>query len=80
MSVQMRNSKTIAPIDLTFLHNMYYTHFLVLGSGSRSGLKNFFKDSSPLGDMTKYAIKVRPGIQRLPSVNLHPDDHVFNEA
>ena len=45
----MRNSKTIVvQIDLIF-----YTRSVILGI--RSGLKNLFKDSSPLGDRIKNA-------------------------
>ena len=45
-------SETIAPIDLIITPVAP-----VRWSGSGSGLKNLFKDSSPLGDRTKYAIK-----------------------
>ena len=61
-SVCLRNSKTIAPIDLIVLHRKYYTRgsapsskMILIGIGS--GLKNIFKDSPQLGDRTKYAIK-----------------------
>ena len=64
--VCLRNSKTIAPID-------FYTRSIIpvarssskiTGLGSASGHKNLLKDSSPLRDRTKYAIRVRHNVIR----------------
>ena len=66
MSVRVRNSKTIAPIDLIF-----YTRSITAMAQSSSKKtwiririwtqECIFKDSSPLVDRTKYAIKVLLG-------------------
>ena len=68
MSVRTRNSKTIAPIDLIFFTEevLYPLPGPPLRlSGFGSGLENLFEDSSPLGDRTKYIIKVRHDIKRV---------------
>ena len=56
-SLLMCNSKTTAPIDLICLHNEFYTRDSVL-------LENLLKDSSPSGDRTKYAVKMRHDVKR----------------
>ena len=66
LSVRTRNKKTIAPIDLIFYTRSIGLLYPWLGlplrrSGSRRN--NSFKDSSPLGDGTKYVIKVRHDVK-----------------
>ena len=60
-AVSMLNSKTIRPIDLIFTQEVLYPW---LGPPLRSGLNILFKDCSSLGDMTKYAIKLRHVVKR----------------
>ena len=65
MAVRMRNSKTIARVDLIFFIQEVLCPWL--GPQKRlsgSGRKKLLKGSSPLGDRTNYAIKVRHDIKR----------------
>ena len=73
LSVRTRNSKTIATIDSIFytINSMPVARSSSSSSdtvsfqiGSRSELKNIFNDSSPSGDRTKYATKVRHDVKR----------------
>ena len=61
LSVRTRNSKTTAPIDSSFVtRELREALSLWLGASLRqsgSGLKNLFKDSSPLGDRTNMPSK-----------------------
>ena len=57
MSVQTHNTKSIATIDLIFLHLVLYLWLGPPLSTIRIGT-NLFKDAAPLGDRTEYGIKV----------------------
>ena len=70
----------IDPIDLIFSTRSFMSvarssSKITRAGRNRSGygLKNYYKDSSPLGDRTKYAIKVRCDSNVRCGENMHYD-------